>query len=34
MPESHACTYDFKAAGKKLLETNLLKVDGSKIERI
>jgi predicted nucleic acid binding AN1-type Zn finger protein len=34
MPESHACTYDFKAAGKKLLETNLLKVDGSKMERI
>lgn len=34
MPEDHACNYDFKAAGKKLLENNLLKVDGSKMERI
>jgi len=34
MPESHACSYDFKAEGKKLLETNLLKVNGSKMERV
>lgn len=34
MPEDHACSYDFKAAGKKLLESNLLKVDGSKMERL
>ena len=34
MPEDHDCSYDYKSAGKKILETNLLKVDGSKMERL
>jgi hypothetical protein len=34
MPEDHSCSFDYKAAGKTLLTANLVKVDGSKLERI
>ena len=33
-PETHACTYDFKAAGLKNLSSTLLKVEGAKFERL
>ena len=34
MPESHKCTFDFKAAARVLLEKNLVKVTSSCLERI
>ena len=33
-PETHQCTFDFKAAGRALLEKNLVKVSSSCLERI
>jgi len=34
MPESHKCTFDFKAAGRAQLEKALVKVTSSCLERI
>ena len=34
MPEVHNCSYDFKSAGRGLIEKANPKVDGNKIERI
>lgn len=34
MPESHKCTFDFKAANRVLLEKNLVKVTSSCLERL
>jgi len=34
MPEDHSCSFDYKAAGKALLTSNLVKVDGNKLDRI
>ena len=34
MPEDHNCTFDFKAAGKRLLEKQNPKVDGVKLARV
>jgi len=34
MPESHKCTFDFKAAARVILEKNLVKVSASCLERI
>ena len=33
-PETHACIYDYKSEGSKILEKNLIKVNGNKIEKI
>lgn len=32
--EDHSCTFDYKAAGNKLLSKNLVKVDGEKVQKI
>ena len=34
MPESHKCTFDFKAAARVILEKNLVKVSASCLERL
>jgi predicted nucleic acid binding AN1-type Zn finger protein len=34
MPEDHACSFDYKAAGKSLLEQSNPKVIGQKFDRI
>ena len=34
LPEDHACTYDFKKAGKTELENSMPKVDGNKLDKI
>lgn len=32
--EAHSCSFDYKAAANKLLEKNLVKVNGEKIQKI
>ena len=34
LPESHECQYDFRAANKALLSTQLTRVVGDKLERV
>tara|TARA_B110001469_G_scaffold111537_1_gene113785 strand:+ start:83 stop:418 length:336 start_codon:yes stop_codon:yes gene_type:complete len=34
LPESHCCTFDFKAKGKELLSNKLVKVGRDKISKI
>ena len=34
VPEDHKCSFDYKAAGKALLSSNLVKVEGKKLEYI
>jgi predicted nucleic acid binding AN1-type Zn finger protein len=34
LPEAHACTFDFKEEGKKLLEARNPVVTGSKLDKI
>jgi len=33
-PETHMCTYNYKLDGSKILEKNLIKVNGTKIDLI
>lgn len=34
MPEDHLCSFDFKDTTTKLLQKQLIKIDGSKLEKI
>jgi predicted nucleic acid binding AN1-type Zn finger protein len=34
VPEDHKCSFDYKAAGKALLTSNLVKVDSKKLDYI